>query len=200
MEKPEQILVVPRSLLFSGREVPEGFHQTGLQHLVRRIHRSHCFVERPRAETDPSLKQIIPYSYLAWDGKIFLLRRYSTQTEARLHHKLSIGVGGHINPGDPGPGSVLEGGAVRELHEEVEIRSPYRLHLEGFLNDESNEVGQVHFGLVYRVALEGGDVEVREKDLMEGQFIPISDLSAHQDAMESWSRILSEHLLGTHTR
>lgn len=195
-EEPEQVLIVPRSLLFPKGEVPEGFHDTDLKHLVKRISGSHCFVPRPRAEDDPSLKQIIPYSYLSWEGKIFLLRRFATQTESRLHDKLSIGVGGHINPGDPGPGSILEAGALRELHEEIEVRSPYNLHMEGYLNDESNSVGSVHFGIVFRVALRGGDVEVRERDLMEGRFVPLSDLPAHREGMETWSRILSDHLLG----
>ncbi|MCZ6603473.1 MAG: NUDIX domain-containing protein [Planctomycetota bacterium] len=195
METPEQVLVVPRSLLFSGGEIPQGLIRDGLNDLVERIGRNYRFVDRPRAEDDPSLKQIIPYSYLSWDDKVFLLRRLATQTEVRLHDKLSIGVGGHINPGDPETGSILEGGALRELHEEIDVRSTFRLHLEAFLNDESNSVGQVHFGIVYRVALEGGDVEVREKDLMEGRFVPLSDLLSYKDRMETWSSILTDHLL-----
>ena len=155
MQETEQVLVVPRSPLFSGAEVPQGFHSTGLDSLVDRISRHYRFIDRPMAENDPSLKQIIPYSYLSWEGKVFLLRRLAAQTEARLHHKLSIGVGGHINPCDPGAGSLLEAGALRELHEEIEVRSPFKLSLEGYLNDESNAVGQVHFGLVYRIDLEG---------------------------------------------
>lgn len=195
MQETEQVLVVPRSELFSGAEVPQGFHSTGLDSLVDRITQSCRFIDRPMAENDPSLKQIIPYSYLLWEGKVFLLRRLATQTEARLHHKLSIGVGGHINPVDPGAGSVLEAGALRELHEEIDVRSPFKLSLEGYLNDESNSVGQVHFGLVYGVHLEGGEVAVRETDLMEGEFVPLSDLPAHREGMETWSHILTEHLL-----
>ena len=175
--------------------MPDGYHHGDLDGLLRRIGDEHRFVDRPLAENDPSLKQIIPYSYLSWEGKVFLLRRLATQTEARLHHKLSIGVGGHINPDEPGTGSVIERGALREIHEEVVLRAPFRLSLEGYLNDDSNPVGQVHFGLVYRVDLEGGDVEVREKDLMEGSFVPISDLPAHLPRMESWSSLLVSHLL-----
>jgi predicted NUDIX family phosphoesterase len=191
----ERVLIVPRQDLFAGDPVPDGYHQDGLEDLVLRIARHQRFIPRPEAEEDPSLKQIIPYSYLSWDGKIFLLRRFATQTESRLHHKLSIGVGGHINPSDPGVGSVLEAGALRELHEEVDIRSPYALRLRGYLNDDSNPVGQVHFGLVFEVALRGGAVEVAEKDLMEGEFVGVSDLSAHRDGMETWSQILTDHLV-----
>ena len=196
-ERVERVLVVPRSKLFAGGPVPQGYHEGDLAGLRRRIEEHGRFVDRPAAEEDPSMKQIIPYCFLSWDGKVFLLRRLATQTESRLHHKLSVGVGGHINPEDPGPGSVLERGALRELHEEVEIRSLYRLALKGYLNDESNPVGQVHFGLVYEVSLEGGEVSVAEKDLMQGEFVPTSNLRGHRERMETWSQILADHLLAT---
>ena len=197
MDGVEQVLVVPRSELFGGKAVPEGYHEVGLDELLRRIAAYQVFVPRPEAEDDPSLKQIIPYSYLSWEGKVFLLRRLRKQTEARLHDKLSIGVGGHINPGEQGVGTIVERGALRELHEEIHVRTPYALRLKGFLNDDSNPVGRVHFGLIYEVVLAGGEIEVAEKDLMEGQFVTVSDLAAHRDGMETWSQILTDHLLGS---
>ena len=54
----------------------------------------HYFLPRSRAEYDASVKQIIPYVVIRRGEEYFLLRRLKKQTEARLHDKLSLGVGG----------------------------------------------------------------------------------------------------------
>lgn len=57
------------------------------------------FVERPRAEGDPSFKQLIPYLVVAGPGGT--LACYPRQgAEARLHGLWSVGIGGHVDPPD----------------------------------------------------------------------------------------------------
>ena len=87
----------------------------------------------------------------------FLLRRTRKQNEARLHDKLSLGIGGHINPG-----LDLLGGLQQELNEEVQIDDPYTLDFAGILNDESTEVGRVHLGAVYLLHASTDRVHVLE--------------------------------------
>ena len=48
-------------------------------------------------DSDNTVRQIIPYVILRRGRHYFLLRRLKKQTETRLHEKLSLGVGGHIN-------------------------------------------------------------------------------------------------------
>ena len=57
-------------------------------------------VFRPRniLEEDPSYKQIIPYAVICYGNEVYMFRRLNKQTEARLHNKCSLGVGGHMNP------------------------------------------------------------------------------------------------------
>ena len=57
-------------------------------------------VFRPRniLEEDPSYKQIIPYAVICHGNEVYMFRRLNKQTEARLHNKCSLGVGGHMNP------------------------------------------------------------------------------------------------------
>ena len=64
------------------------------------VRRHGFFVERDHAERNPALKQIIPYTVVQVEDRVLLLRRLRTGGERRLHDKLSIGVGGHINPVD----------------------------------------------------------------------------------------------------
>lgn len=192
----EQILVAPRNKLFNNNSIPYGYGTEDLDGLIKRIYTSCYFIERTKAENDPSLKQIIPYLVVTYNDKVFLLQRYKTQTESRLHHKYSIAVGGHINPTE---GKVIEGiiekGLERELHEELLVQCPYSHHLTGYLNDDTNPVGSVHFGLVYKIEVEDqAAVKVAEKELMTGRFVRTQEIEQYYKLMETWSQILYKAL------
>ncbi|MFT7462612.1 MAG: putative NUDIX family phosphoesterase, partial [Pseudohongiellaceae bacterium] len=142
-----------------------------------RIHDRGFFVERPWAEQDSSFKQIIPYVVMVHGDDVLLLQRKKAGGESRLHGKLSIGVGGHINPIDGDEGlSVLEEGCRRELTEELNIETPYTLEAKGAINDESGDVGSVHFGLVYVARCETADVSIRETEQLSGSFVSREEL------------------------
>jgi len=191
------VYVVPRSELFE-RETPKGFVRLGTDELAERylsrIAERGFFVERRRAEQDPSLKQIIPYCVVASGDEILWLRRHRTQGESRLHDKLSIGIGGHIEPVDAEAGSrgVLAAGALREVEEEL-AGVETRFAAVGVLNDDSNAVGSVHFGIVLVAPQAGPKPTVRETDRMTGAWSSWTELRerASQGAnFESWSALV----------
>ena len=195
----EQILVVERDKLLGGKPLLYGFHNRNLEELLKNIYRFGYFVNRPDAENNSSLKQIIPYLLIshkdntANEHKLFLVQRLATQTEKRLHNKYSIGIGGHINPVKDKSAikDIIQSGLERELHEELEVSTPYRHKLIGYLNDDTNSVGQVHFGLVFQVMVDDENgVAVAEKDLMVGKFINIKEIEKHFSLLESWSQIV----------
>jgi predicted NUDIX family phosphoesterase len=186
----ENVLIVDRARLFEGAEAPQGFSDEGLSGLLERIGRHADFEKRAAVEEDPSRKQIIPYVLITREDRLFLLKRLTTQSEKRLHNLYSIGVGGHINPVDEDEGDPVEGGLRRELAEEVAIRGTFDLKPIGTLNDDSNPVGSVHFGLVYRARVRSGEVEVVEKEMMEGRFVPPAEAGKVREGMETWSQIL----------
>ena len=189
----EDVLVVRREVLFCGRE-PAGFVPVGEGLSFLRAARRHAFfAPRASVEEEPSLKQIIPYCVLRCGGDVLVVVRSRAQSEARLHGLASIGIGGHITPADGDPGDfdrLLLAGLLRELREEVHLQPPWRATLCGFLNDDSNPVGSVHFGFVYRVdCLELP--KIAETDKMKGGPIPVERLLPPDDAgWESWSEIL----------
>ena len=96
------------------------------------------------------------------------MRRTRGGADARLHDLWSIGVGGHLNPGDDG---VL-GGLRREWHEEVEAAFDPQPRFVGLLNDDTTPVGRVHLGLVFEIEAAGRPVAVRETDKLSGGFAP----------------------------
>ncbi len=188
----EQVMVVRREDLAA--------HITGKQHnlivdrtddILSIIESQHFFVDRPLAETSPQFKQIIPYVVIRHGDSYFLLRRLKTQTEARLHDKLSLGIGGHINPDTP----TLLGGLKKELNEEVHVSGPYDLQFIGILNDESTEVGQVHLGAVYTLAASSHEVTVRETEKMAGEWATAAELVPLRERMETWSQIVFDRVI-----
>jgi predicted NUDIX family phosphoesterase len=160
---------------------------------MERIQERGFFIERRFTENDSSFKQIIPYSLITHGQRILVLTRTDKQGEARLHNKKSVGVGGHINPVD-GMDEPLRIGCRREIEEELEIIEDYEANPVGIINDESNSVGSVHFGVVHVVKLKRGDVKVRETAMMTAEFVeyPALQEMAGQGEynFETWSSLI----------
>jgi predicted NUDIX family phosphoesterase len=193
----EFVYVVKRGELFE-RRFPHGLEvldDAAAADVLARIRSRGFFVERRHAETDATMKQIIPYCVVARGGDVFLTRRTDKGGDARLFGKRSIGVGGHVNPVDGA--DVLALGLRREVEEELEIEGPWTVRAAGVLNDDSTDVGSVHFGLVHVVRVEG-DVRVRETDRLVGGFAPVAELARlcrdERATFETWSALLIDRL------
>jgi predicted NUDIX family phosphoesterase len=185
----EQVMVVERDIL--ARDLVEcGLMVDNTDEMFERIQELHFFIDRPTAEESPQYKQIIPYVLIRHEGSYYLLQRTQKQTESRLHLKLSLGIGGHINPDTP---DILDG-LQKELEEEVEVRGDYDLGFIGILNDDTTEVGRVHLGAVFVLESHSGDVRVRETDKMTGRWAQVEELAAVRESMETWSQIVFDHL------
>jgi predicted NUDIX family phosphoesterase len=149
---------------------------------------------RPRGvvEQDPSWKQIIPYLVLRDRGRIFLMRRTSAGSDARLHERWSIGVGGHVNPEDGG----VDGGLAREWQEEVVADFSPDFRVIGLLNDDTDPVGQVHLGIVCVAEAQGREVAIRETHKLEGAFVAPQDVLRVYERLETWSGLVYDFLTG----
>jgi predicted NUDIX family phosphoesterase len=187
---PEQVLVVPRALLFPAGAF-YGFSRSGLPAYLEAITEHAFFARRDRVEEDASLKQIIPYVILRCAGRIFLVERTRGGSEARLRDKLSVGLGGHINPEDgDARRDRVTAGMERELTEEVSLPAGWRAAPIGVLNDDVEAVGRVHFGLVYIADLPSPDVRVRETSKLAGAFAGREELRNAYPRLESWSQFV----------
>ncbi|MFT5734955.1 MAG: putative NUDIX family phosphoesterase [Paracoccaceae bacterium] len=168
------------------------------------------FVERPYAERTPTLKQVIPYTVVVRGEEVLLLQRTKGGGDARLHDKLTIGVGGHVNPIDAVPTGdeagqqaqrvldPLPAATRREvMEEELTVTGETRLVPVGLINDDSNPVGAVHVGFVQVLHLLGGDARIREVDQLRGEFVPFSELQSRLEEganFETWSSLIVPHL------
>jgi len=146
------------------------------------------FEPRAAMEADPSFKQIIPYLVLRDGERYFLMRRTRAGGDARLHDAWSIGVGGHVNPGD----RDLAGGLLREWTEELVADFVPEFRLVGLLNDDTTDVGRVHLGAVYLAEAAGRAVAIRETDKLSGAFATPAQVAEVAERLETWSRLAFE--------
>jgi predicted NUDIX family phosphoesterase len=185
----ELVLGVPRSAVPGGLDW-RGIRARGMADLLAAADRLGEFRVRAEVEDDASFQQLIPYVLVTDGPRVFLMRRLRTGGDSRLHDRYSIGVGGHVGPGDGG----LAGGLAREWSEELVAGwEPEFLPL-GVLNDDTDPVGAVHLGVVYRVEAAGRPVAIRETNKLEGWFATIPGVEAVGDRLETWSRLCLDQL------
>jgi predicted NUDIX family phosphoesterase len=193
----EEVMVVPTSdlaPLFGGRTFD--LIRDDSERILDVIQSCYLFLPRPQAESAPQYRQIIPYVVIRHGDDFFLLRRTPKQTEARLHDRLSLGIGGHINPdSDESDDGILVAGLRKELDEEVEIEAEYEARFVAILNDETTEVSRVHLGLVYELVASSPQVAVRETEKMSGSWVARSDLGALRESMETWSQVVYDQFI-----
>lgn len=199
----EQVLVVPRAL-FEEIGWFDGIRTDGLDTAVAALldPANHFFMDRAAAEEDPSHKQLIPYCVFRCGDRILHYTRGKSGGESRLHAKISVGVGGHVNPvdmdgGKTGP-AAYHAAVTREIDEELDLPEAHAHRIIALLNDDSNPVGSVHLGIVHLVNLKSDAVSSREDALANLGFSTLSDLSGPLfDRLETWSQFCIRHLAGT---
>jgi predicted NUDIX family phosphoesterase len=151
------------------------------------------FKPRNILEGAPLYKQIIPYAVICYNDKVYLFHRTKKQTEVRLHNLFSLGVGGHMNPfGDNTDVAYLRHELEREMNEEVLVHDNCVIESIipiGFVNDDTNDVGKVHLGVLYNINLSSQSIEINEKDKMTGKWVSKSELKNYYAQMESWSKL-----------
>ncbi len=189
MTDGELVLGAPRALLWPGPGW-RGVRVAGVHGILAAALASATFRPRAEAEDDPAWKQLIPYLVLRDGDRVFLMRRTRAGGDARLHDRFTIGVGGHVNPGDAG----IEDALRREWREEIDASFDPEPRLIGLLNDDSDPVGAVHLGVVYEADARGRRVAIRETEKLSGTFQTLEDARSARDRMETWSVLLLDHL------
>lgn len=145
-----------------------GYHQTPSNEYAADtlgvIQKAGCFFgPRDLLEISPVLRQVIPYTVIRWKDKILTYTRTPKGGEQRLHNKISVGFGGHIEINDANPEmtriaadqrfdleSTLREAAHREVREEIgDIGAKVkRRNWTGFIIENAGLVNQCHIGLV----------------------------------------------------
>jgi len=158
------------------------------------------FLPRSQVEKDPSYKQLIPYVIMTHNGKYISYVRGKKAGETRLLGLRSIGIGGHINPADDMPlfnadfYKTYLAAVEREVAEEVAVETTHTDSIVALLNDDSNEVGCVHLGVVHYWQLDAPKVNKREQMITQMTFMTPAELQQVADTLETWSSLCLPHL------
>ncbi len=81
----------------------------------------------------------------------------------------------------------------RELMEEVAIAEVKETAV-AVINDDSTEVGLVHFGVVHVMCVADETIVGRRSGIVSPEFVSMADAIKDSSAYESWSRFCLEHL------
>lgn len=171
-------------------------------------------------EENDSFQQIIFYCVIRRRNEFFIYQRGGTEAgskETRLAMKVSVGVGGHIEPFD----TKITDALYRELDEELVFEKDGKpilfkktdgtinndifnqiadIHVIGIVKEETGGIGMVHTGLVTTVDLrdESINISIREHEgNIFGQFM---DKNTYEKFIESgtavpeiWTEILKNN-------
>jgi len=198
---PKEIMVIKLETLFAQKHF-DGFIPAEEFDFESIILKNFEWMDKEKAEINPAYKQPIGYSvvYNPMSEKVFLYQRSKIDKnygEKRLQGKLSCGVGGHIEKIDTQNGNPIHESAMREIKEEVEIGGKTKMQVFGYINDDSDEVGKVHFGIVYLVSIDCSVVKPVDSEISEGKLESIDNLEKKCKSdvpVENWTKIVVEDL------
>lgn len=191
----EQILVVLNSVLFAQNPVWQGIQKDDqvITSTISTIITHQEYIQRSLAEENQNYKQIIPYLIFKFTNTYFVMQRKITASEQRLAGKLSLGIGGHMRKEDMEGKTIFEW-AQREFHEEVSYSGNLKIRTLGILNDDSNDVGKVHLGIVLLVEGDNNNIFIKNEH-KTGKLMTQQECLEQFDAMENWSQTILRFLL-----
>lgn len=155
------------------------------------FHTPACLQDRDTCETDPQWLQLLPYIVIREraSGKVFRYFRGKGGTEDRLHGRISIGVGGHVEH-MPEAGTNLfdhlKADAKRECLEEIGV-VPDSIEFVSLVYNP-HDVNEVHLGIL-GVATIDSVAELEAGVIEHGEFVDHVSLLAHDvyGRLEPWS-------------
>ena len=191
------IMVVGREALLGERPF-QGFSPAAAYDYESLILKGYRYAPRAEAEENPALKQPIAYCIIVNPRERLILayrraEREGDYAEKRLRGKWSMGVGGHIDPVDLDGANPIRTSMLRELGEEIVCPRAGEPRILGYINDDVDMVGAVHFGLLYRLDTDARSVASATREIAEAKMIPAGEwrdrLARSDAAVEGWSRI-----------
>ena len=157
------------------------------------------------AETNLGTLQVIPYIVLMnEDDEILSYVRGMSGGESRLHMKLSIGMGGHI---DSAVATTVEdlivAEAAREIIEEVgfvgenlieRLRAAFKLAVK--LQSQATPVDAVHIGLGFVLRVRKSEITKFEEDVVtQASWNPLQELQLVVDGKADGDKVVREYEL-----
>jgi predicted NUDIX family phosphoesterase len=179
-----------------------GFYPLDASSIMRTLKQAGLWIgPRSYLELDPAYRQTIPYVLLQMDGQLVRYTRTIAGGESRLHGRMSIGLGGHVDLSDVASSgasidleATLMSAAKREVFEELGDVECVTREWIGILLDNDSDVGRVHIGVVGLWTLRSFPLGSAEEAVAEVTLCSFDQLIRHHHDLESWSQLMLNHL------
>ncbi len=199
-----EIMVVANSALFTDIKRESKVYTTKESDFEWKILNNFEYMVRGIAEKNTDYKQPITYAIVLNEkNEIFVYKRgdkNSAAGEGRLHEKISIGVGGHLEREDEHVENPLRDCLARELEEEINLKEENITEIFPiwYINDDRNEVGEVHIGVSYVVKTKNFNPKMEDGELAQWDFSSYADLQAMIASgdynVETWTELLAPEI------
>ncbi len=155
--------------------------------------------QRKFLETSSIYRQLIPYTLIRHKDSYFTYGRSSSGGEARLHGKLSIGVGGHVDISDIQVDAfsgidlekTISTALSRELDEEIQIEGNIISvsTMPHMICSNESEVDKVHLGLITIIEVDTSSITTKEDALIALGMKTKEELLKGSFELEYWTRL-----------
>ncbi len=199
-----EIMVVKNDKLFQNTKRKTGFYHDFEADFEKQILENYEYMVRWKAEENFDYKQPIPYAVVMDEnGYVFVYKRWgenSNAWESRLHSKISIWVGGHIEKEEENSQNPIYDTLLREVEEELDVKKDNIKEIEvlWYINNDEDDVNKVHIGIAYLVHLYNSNFDLLDGEIENGEFVSIDELEKMINSgdydVEAWSKILFNSL------
>jgi predicted NUDIX family phosphoesterase len=196
----EAVLTVPGTVAEPLYRRPFWPGAAAVDHVLELIREHGSFVDRDRAESCPSVKQVVALALVHNEGRILRLRRARKERRPALRMRYSLLFGGHVNDTDAGSGHPVMGCLARELREELGLVPEAAPRPVGVISENTSDSGQFHLGVVFAVTHRAGSLRMPGEGPQESEFtgraarrvsfVDWRSLSGRANRLDHWSGIL----------
>jgi predicted NUDIX family phosphoesterase len=196
MMNDRSIMVIQRDVLFSKMHFDGFLYSTNFD-FETIILNNYSWMEQSNAEKNQFFKQPVGYTILCnfFLKKVYVYQRSSKDehyAEKRLQGKYSCGVGGHVEKLDITSNNPIVASTIREVKEEVDINAE-TVKVLGYINDDSDDVGKVHFGILYLLETSAEVINHKDVEIAKGELLDIKEFEKicndPEFRVENWSKI-----------
>lgn len=164
---------------------------------------SHSMLRR-RAEETYEVIQLVSVFVVAYQGSFLTHLRSARLPENRLHGEYSMMLGGHLAVEDfaqltldlfsTGEDLADCTYILRELSEELVLKTSPTVEPCGFIYDDSRDVSRQHLGMVYLVTLPEASFEIGERGfLLNSKMESVEQIKSRRKEFENWSWLLMDN-------
>jgi predicted NUDIX family phosphoesterase len=192
----EEVLVVPLAVVKElGLDV-EGYNPKTLEEMetiISKLEGASYFIPRWKSDDNPEEVELIAYISFGNPDMLFTYKRVKNG-DVRGNGKLSVGIGGHINPCDSD--DLIMGSAIREISEEVGVDVELsELEPQGFIRCKQSAYDLDHLGLHFNVNL-GLWADPEQSMFPIGMITRPALKELFYDQLENWTKIIVDHAGG----